>query len=153
MKQDLNVLIDYLTCTDPVMVIKWQNILASFWHKNDGQVITGISSTQNSITFTTLDKDGNSTETVINQYQEPANFEISKITGLQTALNNKVDAQPGKGLSSEDFTNEEKQKLAGLENYNPPNSAEIAYINGLQDALNILQENINTVSDLSLIHI
>lgn len=147
MKQDLNVLIDYLTCTDPVMVIKWQNILASFWHKNDGQVITGISSTQNSITFTTLDKDGNSTETVINQYQEPANFEISKITGLQTALNNKVDAQPGKGLSSEDFTNEEKQKLAGLENYNPPNSAEIAYINGLQDALNILQENINTVSD------
>lgn len=32
-------------------------------------------------------------------------------------LNNKVDKEEGKGLSSNDFTNEEKEKLSGLSNY------------------------------------
>lgn len=40
---------------------------------------------------------------------------ISTITGLQTALNSKVDKVTGMGLSQESFTTSEKNKLAGLE--------------------------------------
>jgi hypothetical protein len=147
MKQDLNVLIDYLTCTDAVMVTKWQNILASFWHKDDGQLITSIASTENIITITTVDGDGTTTDTRIEQYQEPENFEISKITGLALALEAKVSAEVGKGLSQQNFTTAYLTKLEALTNYNPPNNQEIAYINGLLEALNNLQANINSVSD------
>lgn len=38
-------------------------------------------------------------------------------TAIWEALNDKVDKEEGKGLSDENFTTEEKQKLAGLENY------------------------------------
>ena len=34
-----------------------------------------------------------------------------------SVLNGKVDKEEGKGLSSNDYTDEEKAKLAGLENY------------------------------------
>lgn len=37
------------------------------------------------------------------------------VEGLSDALNNKVDKVSGKGLSTEDFTTAEKQKLAGVE--------------------------------------
>lgn len=37
-------------------------------------------------------------------------------------LNQKVDKESGKGLSTNDYTNEEKQKLAGLQNYTHPTS-------------------------------
>jgi hypothetical protein len=40
---------------------------------------------------------------------------ISDVTGLQTALNAKVDEVEGKGLSTEDYTSTEKSKLAGIE--------------------------------------
>lgn len=40
---------------------------------------------------------------------------ISSVTGLQTALNSKVDVVPGKGLSSEDFTAADKTKLSGIQ--------------------------------------
>tara|TARA_R110002051_G_scaffold297564_2_gene363988 strand:+ start:38968 stop:39639 length:672 start_codon:yes stop_codon:yes gene_type:complete len=147
MKQAINILLAYLTCTDPVMVTKWQNILASFWHKDDGDVITNIVKIGGNWEFTTIDGDGNETVTVIEQYVEPANFNIAKITGLQTALDGKVDKEAGKGLSSNDFTTTLKTKLENLSQYVKPNSEEISYINGLQDALNLLQDNINQVSD------
>ena len=38
-------------------------------------------------------------------------------TAIWEALNDKVDKEEGKGLSEENFTTDEKQKLAGLENY------------------------------------
>lgn len=38
-------------------------------------------------------------------------------TATQTALNGKVNKESGKGLSTNDYTTEEKQKLAGLSNY------------------------------------
>ena len=40
---------------------------------------------------------------------------ISDVTGLQTALDGKVDKVTGKGLSTEDYTTAEKSKLAGIE--------------------------------------
>ena len=38
-------------------------------------------------------------------------------TELNSGLANKVDKVTGKGLSTNDYTNEEKQKLSTLENY------------------------------------
>lgn len=46
------------------------------------------------------------------------NFKTYPTTqAVNTALNDKVDKVPGKGLSSNDFTTQEKNKLAGLNNY------------------------------------
>lgn len=39
---------------------------------------------------------------------------ISTVTGLQTALDSKVDEVTGKGLSTEDYTTAEKTKLSGI---------------------------------------
>ncbi|MCG3662510.1 hypothetical protein L5F37_03760 [Aliarcobacter butzleri] len=44
------------------------------------------------------------------------NLSINNIAGLSTSLNNKVDKVNGKGLSSNDFTTTEKDKLANIEN-------------------------------------
>lgn len=38
-------------------------------------------------------------------------------TAIWKAVNNKVDKEEGKGLSTNDYTDEEREKLAGLENY------------------------------------
>lgn len=43
------------------------------------------------------------------------NHQISQVEGLQTALDSKVDKVTGKGLSTEDYTTTEKNKLAGVE--------------------------------------
>lgn len=45
--------------------------------------------------------------------------EIKEIVNTNAdELGNKVDKEDGKGLSTNDYTNEEKEKLAGLSNYN-----------------------------------
>ncbi len=41
---------------------------------------------------------------------------------IMTAINKKVDKVEGKGLSTEDYTTAEKEKLAGLNNYTHPTS-------------------------------
>lgn len=48
-------------------------------------------------------------------------------TEIQTALANKVDKVTGKGLSTNDYTTEEKTKLAGLSNYD--DTALVASVN------------------------
>lgn len=47
------------------------------------------------------------------------------IANLQKEMVNKVDKVEGKGLSTEDFTTEEKTKLAGLSNYNDDDIREL----------------------------
>lgn len=49
-----------------------------------------------------------------------ANSDI--MAALQSAISNKVDKVTGKGLSSEDYTTVEKNKLAGPSNYIHPSS-------------------------------
>lgn len=44
-------------------------------------------------------------------------------TETDTLLNSKVDVEEGKGLSTNDFTNAEKTKLANLENYELPTAS------------------------------
>ena len=50
----------------------------------------------------------------LDAYYEKTNTNTQDISNLKT---NKVDKVPGKGLSTEDYTTEEKSKLAGLSNY------------------------------------
>lgn len=48
----------------------------------------------------------------------------NKVKGyIDTGLTNKVDKAEGKQLSTNDYTNEEKQKLAGLNNYELPKAS------------------------------
>lgn len=55
-----------------------------------------------------------------------ANSDI--MTALQSAIGDKVDKVTGKGLSSEDYTTEEKTKLSGLSNYTHPSNHEASMI-------------------------
>ncbi len=70
-------------------------------------------------------------------------FSASPAAGITEAKknewDNKVDKVEGKGLSSEDFTSAEKQKLASLENYDDAD---------LREDLEILQNNVGNVTDL-----
>lgn len=45
------------------------------------------------------------------------------IQKIKSWLKGKVDVETGKGLSTNDFTNEEKEKLANLENYTLPKAS------------------------------
>jgi hypothetical protein len=55
---------------------------------------------------------------------------IEAITGLQDALDGKVDAVEGKGLSTEDYTTEEKEKLDGIEAGAEANRVATVKVNG-----------------------
>ena len=66
------------------------------------------------------------TTTAIKTFQEVIDFLdgvtddttlIGKLNELRTLISAKVDKVTGKGLSTEDYTTAEKQKLAGLSNY------------------------------------
>ena len=58
-----------------------------------------------------------------------ANIAQSKIANLTTDLNSKVDKIEGKGLSSNDYTTEEKQKLADIEDAAQVNLIEHIFVN------------------------
>ena len=55
----------------------------------------------------------------------------NKVTGLSDALAGKVSVEAGKALSSNDYTNEEKSKLAGVETGAQANVIEVIKINGV----------------------
>ncbi|MCG3656007.1 pyocin knob domain-containing protein [Aliarcobacter butzleri] len=86
---------------------------------NQGRVLKGFIDNINTVL--------NSDDTTLDELQEIVNYikqnkstldslGISNIAGLVDALSNKVDKVNGKGLSSNDFTTTEKNKLANIEN-------------------------------------
>lgn len=138
-KQNINILLGYLSCDDPVIKTKYENLLASFWHKDEGIVIKGVASDGSggsNITF--------SDDSVLNVPALPTSKPISFITGLIDALNAKVSSVAGKQLSEEDFTTEFKNKLAGLSNYIHPETHLISEVQGLQSIINTLTLAIKT---------
>lgn len=60
---------------------------------------------------------------------EEANIAQSKIAGLQNSLDLKVDKVEGKVLSSNDFTDELKEKLEGIDNGSSQNIIEHVFLN------------------------
>lgn len=78
--------------------------------------------------------DGVSSEFVINPDGKTlslAAVAMDKVTGLSAALAGKVDAEAGKGLSSNDYTDDEKSKLAGIANGAQQNVIEAIQANGV----------------------
>lgn len=65
----------------------------------------------------------------------------AKVTGLPDALAGKVDKVAGKGLSANDYTDEEKEKLGGVEAGANKNLIEIIKLAGA--ALNISEKAVN----------
>lgn len=135
MKQALNILIAYLTCTDPVIQNKWNNLLHSYWHKDSGWLLKSITAQAGGYKFTIVDGDGNDVDHIINIPTIPNSQPISYIQDLQTTLDNKVDKVAGKGLSTNDFTTTLKNKLDGLANYVHAEFHQISEIEGLQGLL------------------
>lgn len=65
---------------------------------------------------------------------------IDVINNHAKLIEGKVDRQPGKGLSTNDYTTEEKNKLAGLTNYNDSEVREL--ITALTLKVNSLEERV-----------
>lgn len=72
---------------------------------------------------------------------EVAEIAQDKITGLPDALTNKVDKVDGKGLSTNDYTTEEKEKLSGVEAGANKNLIEVIKLAGA--ALNISAKEVD----------
>lgn len=69
---------------------------------------------------------------------------IDVINNHAELIEGKVDRQPGKGLSTNDYTTEEKNKLAGLTNYNDSEVRELITaltlkVNGLEKRVAALE--------------
>lgn len=63
-----------------------------------------------------------------------------ELQGIKDVVNTKVNKVDGKQLSTEDYTTPEKQKLAGLSNYD--DSALRKYIESLEEQNKLLKEQV-----------
>ena len=63
-----------------------------------------------------------------------------ELQGIKEVVNTKVDKVDGKQLSTEDYTTPEKQKLAGLSNYD--DSALRKYIESSEEQNKLLKEQV-----------
>lgn len=63
-----------------------------------------------------------------------------ELQGIKDVVNTKVDKVDGKQLSTEDYTTPEKQKLAGLSNYD--DSALRKYIESLEEQNKLLKKQV-----------
>lgn len=63
-----------------------------------------------------------------------------ELQGIKDVVNTKVDKVNGKQLSTEDYTTPEKQKLAGLSNYD--DSALRKYVESLEEQNKLLKEQV-----------
>lgn len=64
----------------------------------------------------------------------------NELQGIKDVVNTKVDKVNGKLLSTEDYTTPEKQKLAGLSNYD--DSALRKYVESLEEQNKLLKEQV-----------
>lgn len=76
----------------------------------------------------------------------------SDMADMNNTLNTKVDKVSGKGLSSNDYTDEEKAKLAGLENYTLPSDVvhDSGYVHTDNNYTNEEKAKVNNVPDNTL---
>ena len=101
----------------------------------------------------TLETDNKTNKSDISALKSDNTTNKENISTLQEQVENKVDKIPGKGLSTNDFTNEYKQKLEDLENYDDTEvKKDISDIKEEQETQNTnienLQENDTTQDEL-----
>lgn len=133
--QSIEILRDYMTCEDPGTRNKYFNLLESFYHKSEGKILESIEEDADNVTLLFTSGNTLAARTPVVIPKLPNSKPISFIQNLQDALNSKVNTQPGKGLSEANFTTQEKQKLAGLSNFELPITMPITFIEGLENAL------------------
>ena len=126
----------------------------------NGNVQTQLDNKQPKITADGILKgDGNGNISAVDETEaELVDLTISHVAGLQASLDNKVTKISGKGLSTNDYTTEEKTKLSGIAAGAQKNtitgvkgSAETAYRTGNVNitATNIGLGNVDNTSDTS----
>lgn len=132
MKRSIVILKSFFETGDTPTQEQFSDLIDSLFHKDDGKLVTLLNEdAQGNITLTL--SDGSSK--TIEKYTLPNELPISLITDLQNILDTKVDKVLGKQLSTEDFTNELKQKLENLSNYVHPEKHLISEVEDLQTEL------------------
>ena len=105
--------------------------------------------------ISTLETDNKTNKSDISALKSDNTTNKENISTLQEQVSNKVDKVEGKGLSTNDYTTEEKQKLAGLKNYDDTevkkDITDLKEENETQEtSIEELQENLkNTKNELS----
>ena len=93
--------------------------------------------------ISTLETDNKTNKSDISALKSDNTTNKENISTLQEQVSNKVDKVEGKGLSTNDYTTEEKQKLAGLKNYDDTEIKQnIADIKEEQETQNTNIENL-----------
>lgn len=93
--------------------------------------------------ISTLETDNKTNKSDISALKSDNTTNKENISTLQEQVSNKVDKVEGKGLSTNDYTTEEKQKLAGLKNYDDTEIKQnIADIKEEQETQNANIENL-----------
>ncbi|WP_299713664.1 hypothetical protein [uncultured Tenacibaculum sp.] len=139
MKTSIDILKSWFQTGDKPTENQFENLIDSFHHKDDGNIISNYEVLQNgdvSFTFS----DGNTTK--IEKFVLPNTMPQNFIEGLVETLNSKINKTTGKQLSDENFSLELKQKLEGLQNYIHPEFHQITEIEGLQEIIEAKVDNI-----------
>lgn len=132
MKTSIDILKTWFQTGDKPTEQQFANLIDSFHHKDDGDLITSYTlATNGDLTLTFSDEQTVTAEKFVLPNTMPQTF----IDGLVAALNGKVDKVTGKQLTTNDFTTALKNKLDALTQYVHPDAHAISFITGLQDAL------------------
>lgn len=144
MKTSVDILKSWFQTGDKPTENQFSNLIDSFHHKDDGQIIKSYQLFGNgNVSFVFSDGQIVNVEKFVLPSTMPPNF----IDGLVESLNAKVSKVAGKQLSEENFTLALKQKLEELEQYIHPEFHDITEIKGLQ---NILSEKVDKIEGKGL---
>ncbi len=130
MKRSIAILKSLFESGDRPSQTDFEDLIDSFVHKDAGVTIKNITVNNEGHFVVTF-----SDNTLFTVRQLPEALPISFITDLQNILNDKVDKDGNKQLSTEDFTSVLKVKLEQLENYVHPVTHDISEIENLQTSL------------------
>ncbi|SNR16543.1 hypothetical protein [Tenacibaculum jejuense] len=132
MKTSIDILKTWFQTGDKPTETQFENLIDSFHHKDDGNLIKDYEIFDNgNVSFTFSDGNTAKIEKFVLPNTMPQNF----IQGLVETLNSKVNFETGKQLSDENFTTALQQKLLELKNYVHPEFHQITEIKGLQEAI------------------
>lgn len=131
------VLKTYFETGDRPTESQFADLIDSFIHKQTGSVITAKSYDAGTRVFSLSFSDNTTISFEVPSQTDVTNI-LNRLDQIDIDLDGKVDKVVGKGLSTNDFTNEDKTKLDGLQNYVKPASEPISYIDGLQAILDLL---------------
>ena len=132
MKTSIDILKTWFQTGDKPTENQFENLIDSFHHKDEGNIITSYQIFDNGdVSFTLSDGKTALIEKFVLPNTMPQNF----IDGLVETLNSKVNKVTGKQLSDENFSLGLKQKLENLENYVHPEFHKITEVEGLQEAI------------------